>query len=359
MALRNPPSWLQAGSHTARNDRLILQSLVQSSGVANRYDFYVEATATSSMGVSVRAGGAFILGTQESGQGVYHCYNDASVTLSVTPASSQNDRKDIVVLRVYDSEISGATNTSTLEVITGSATSSPAEPPVPVNAIKLAVIDVLANASSISGQRISNVAPKAVATSGIIEARSNALPDPLLVRPAQLVWETDTARLIYSNGSAWRYVGHRTVCSTTTRPPASRVYDGLEIYEQDTGRTYIWNAGRNAWVLYSTLPDADWKTPTLLNGWVNYDNDYFPARYRKTSDGVVHVQGLVRAGTGSLSSIFVLPVGYRPNRRLLIATATDPDGALGRIDVLSTGEFIAFKYSPGWFSMASSFFADQ
>lgn len=61
-------------------------------------------------------------------------------------------------------------------------------------------------------------------------------------------------------------------------------------------------------------PQEAWVTPTLLNGWTNFDpaeeTDY-RAAYMKDSLGFVHIRGTIKNGTNS-SAAFTLPIGYRP-----------------------------------------------
>jgi len=73
---------------------------------------------------------------------------------------------------------------------------------------------------------------------------------------------------------------------------------------------------------YSSPTEEDWHTSTLLNGWVNYNADYFQsAGYYKDSTGIVHLKGLIKDGTSSGNAvIFNLPVGYRPNRSLVFSS---------------------------------------
>lgn len=54
-----------------------------------------------------------------------------------------------------------------------------------------------------------------------------------------------------------------------------------------------------------------WRTPTLLNSWVEFDSSRAP-RYMKDTLGFVHMKGLVKNGTSATAVIFALPVGYRP-----------------------------------------------
>jgi hypothetical protein len=58
----------------------------------------------------------------------------------------------------------------------------------------------------------------------------------------------------------------------------------------------------------------DWITPTLLNGWVNFDtNSYAVCQYFKDNIGIVHARGFIKSGTIG-STIFNFPAGYRPDK---------------------------------------------
>lgn len=104
-------------------------------------------------------------------------------------------------------------------------------------------------------------------------------------------------------------------------------------------------------------PDDSWHTPTLLNSWVDYDTTQWQgARYRKLSNGMVTIQGLVKNGTGPPSDVFVLPVGYRPAKNLIFATIAN--NVFGRLDVYPTGSVNwSSGGTNGFLSLSVSFFA--
>jgi hypothetical protein len=56
MALRNPPSWLQNGSHPAENDRLTAQALWATTGIVNSTSLLVTANSPAGMSVRVASG---------------------------------------------------------------------------------------------------------------------------------------------------------------------------------------------------------------------------------------------------------------------------------------------------------------
>lgn len=81
-----------------------------------------------------------------------------------------------------------------------------------------------------------------------------------------------------------------------------------------------------------------WVAPSYLNSWVDYGGGVFaPAGYFKDKNGIVHLRGLMKAGTCGAPA-FTLPVGYRPAYRLLISTVTNTGTGMGRLDVTSTGD---------------------
>ena len=60
----------------------------------------------------------------------------------------------------------------------------------------------------------------------------------------------------------------------------------------------------------ANIAQEAWITPTLLNGWVAFDEARTPM-YMKDQFGFVHIRGMMKSGTVNLVA-FALPVGYRP-----------------------------------------------
>lgn len=79
-------------------------------------------------------------------------------------------------------------------------------------------------------------------------------------------------------------------------------------------------------VLMNKKADRDtpgWITPTLINGWIPYADSthyygYTTAQYMKDSQGFVYLRGLIKKG--SPSTIFYLPIGYRPKQSITFVT---------------------------------------
>jgi N-acetylneuraminic acid mutarotase len=87
------------------------------------------------------------------------------------------------------------------------------------------------------------------------------------------------------------------------------------------------------------IPIENFTAPSLLNGWVNYDNTFSNAGFQKDNENLVNLKGLIKNGNASSNTIlFTLPVAYRPAERLVF---TAPSSAfLGRVDILPSGDVI-------------------
>ena len=158
MALRNPPSWLQNGSHPAENDRLTTTGAIWNvKGIADYGSFRVSQSGTPAMTVSVAAGHALVEGTQTASQGLYIVYNDAATTVAVTTASPTLPRIDRLCLTVQDAFYGGTANNQViLQVIAGTPNATPVAPAEPANSLTLALIAVAANQTTIVNGNITD-----------------------------------------------------------------------------------------------------------------------------------------------------------------------------------------------------------
>jgi hypothetical protein len=182
MAVRTPPLYLQAGSHTAENDRLGIEALIGGQGVvlAPGYlpqtaatktgDLAVNQSATPGMSVTVAAGGAYILGTSTSTQGMYFAYNDAQETLVIAAANPSLARIDRISLQVSDSAYAGSTNTAALVVTAGTAAAVPVAPAAPASSITLATVLVGAGVTSILNANITDQRTRAASLDAFHQA---------------------------------------------------------------------------------------------------------------------------------------------------------------------------------------------
>lgn len=87
-------------------------------------------------------------------------------------------------------------------------------------------------------------------------------------------------------------------------------------------------------ITHKNIVDETPISPTLRNGWTNFGNGAMPVGYWKDSKGYIHMRGLVKGGTVN-SSIFELPIGYRPIANEYYLTLSD--GQIGGILITSGG----------------------
>jgi hypothetical protein len=156
MALRTPPSWLQAGSYTAENDRLTQQAVFNTSGIIGTSSLAVTQQVVASLTLNIASGWAAILGGNTTTQGVYVAYNDATATVTLAAADPTNPRIDRIVVTVSDATYSGSTNQVVFSVLTGTAAPSPVAPSTPTNSISLATVAVAAGVTTITNANITD-----------------------------------------------------------------------------------------------------------------------------------------------------------------------------------------------------------
>lgn len=77
-------------------------------------------------------------------------------------------------------------------------------------------------------------------------------------------------------------------------------------------------ATRNVTTAPDAFPDTGWLSPTYANGWVDFGSP--GSAYRRIA-GLVVVRGLVKSGTLN-STIFTLPVGFRPGAFLIFPSSS-------------------------------------
>jgi hypothetical protein len=124
------------------------------------------------------------------------------------------------------------------------------------------------------------------------------------------------------NSVGWQAVGNNSstgVFTTVAVGGATLGANALAVTGTAAFSGAVTTAALSATTLASSVANAGGLTqeaviaPTLLNGWVNYGSGYITAGYFKDSQGIVHLQGLIKSGTATAATaVFTLPVGYRP-----------------------------------------------
>ena len=117
-----------------------------------------ENSGGANMTVDVAAGRAWVAGDDDTeSQPIYHCHSTGVVDLDVAAADVTNDRIDLVVLEVLDSAFTGASELGRIRIITGTPAATPARPTLPDTALPLALVNVTANASSVTDADIDDM----------------------------------------------------------------------------------------------------------------------------------------------------------------------------------------------------------
>lgn len=213
MAVLSPPVFLQAGSHPASTVRRAFLAMLRGrGGIVTPADLAVSQNGTPNMSVNVATGQVGILGSEATYQGVYLCENQGTLNVALAASDPTNPRRDLIIARVRDAAYSGASNTFTIEAVTGTPAGSPADPALPSGSVfVLARVAVAALDTTITNADITDL------------------------------------RLTYaaSQHGLMTAAGGTVICTSTTRPAAP--FEGMEIFETDTDLKYTYSG--SAWVV--------------------------------------------------------------------------------------------------------------
>lgn len=164
MTAQNPPIFIQAGSHPAEDVRRWMSAMVESTpGVVAAGDMAVTQNGTPNMSVNVATGRAFINGSEATYQGTYAVENRGVQNVVVSASDPTNPRRDLIVARIKDAAYSGAANTFTIEVVTGTPAAVPVDPATPANCLVLARVAVAALATTVVNANITDLRTRAYA----------------------------------------------------------------------------------------------------------------------------------------------------------------------------------------------------
>ena len=172
--------------------------------------------------------------------------------------------------------------------------------------------------------------------------------------------------LDYASTTSWQRSGASITVPASTN--GARIYvegydanwiyvDGVQLVQGGVAGKFdplddLWSH-INGEIGFNHSKQQDWLTPTMLNGWVNYGSGLATCQYMKDSSGFVHLKGLVKNGTMN-TSVFTLPVGYRPLDILHIGTASN--NAYGQSEVYPSGDVWLDRGSNVWVSLSNVIF---
>lgn len=212
MTVQNPPIYLQAGSHPAEDVRRwqrVITTGAEGVLMSGAFLAVTEKSGTPDMSVDVAEGSALILGTEGTYQGTYFVENRGTENLVIAAADATNDRWDIVVAKVEDSDYSGATDAWSLAVVTGTPAASPADPTLPDNHIPLARVVVAALDSSIEDADVTDLRPWARLNGEVTEYTAPDTNSPAATTTlGSAVTFTDPGRSVFVEAAAGGYVDH-------------------------------------------------------------------------------------------------------------------------------------------------------
>jgi hypothetical protein len=95
-----------------------------------------------------------------------------------------------------------------------------------------------------------------------------------------------------------------------------------------------------------------WVPATLVNGWTNFGAPYETVSYMIDTLGFIHLKGVASAGTKTGGTIiFTLPVGFRPNAKIMCIGVTG--GLVEQIYINADGTVVVGAISGSYFSFDS------
>jgi hypothetical protein len=251
MTVTNPPIFLQAGSHPAEDVRRFIATITgDAEGVIGSGDLLIsEKAGTPDMSVDSAIGRPVVKGTEATFQGTYFCESRSVENLTISASDPTNDRWDLVVAKVEDSDYSGATDAWSLAVVTGTPAGSPADPTQPDNSILLARVVVGNGVTSILDAAITDLRFRFILPGTAFASASDL---PASTATGARVWVTDKAREYTFNGTNWIITGgvfpHLHTISPTKAIPSggggtNLNYSGGTVIE-DTDSITSANAGQ-------------------------------------------------------------------------------------------------------------------
>lgn len=321
--INTPPIWSQNGRFTAQDDRRLLGSLVRTEGVAITSDMS-PSVITNSREVSISGGGAFIKGDYDGsgGGGMYYVFNEGTTEVQLPTASSQN-RQDLVVLQVYDSDVTGEQNEAKFEVIPGVPSGSPVAPATPLSAIAICSVLVRAGTTALQVADLSDARLIATGQGGVL-GNTTAAQQALLKQSASaenpvLVTSIGSpTQVLLTTGGEYVPIGGAQMYTSPGQFPTG-VQEGTKVYDKNENREYqlrdgrwkftngagpvvVAGAGKSTTGLSGVRPnkmEVNPKTGTL-GEWESYSSADF-ATYFNVNTGLPPSISLKRSGRYSIS----------------------------------------------------------
>lgn len=221
---------------------------MRSEGVADTSSMRATVVPNSRQ-VSIGAGGAYINGDYASagGGGMYFSYNDGAHEVAI-PVPGTQSRYDLVVLRIFDSAVSGSANEARLEVIRGTQANSPRIPAVPRSAIAICAVRVNPGATHLSSNTISDQRTIAQFNGGVTgnvtstqETKLNQVASPS--NPILITRSNEPGAMKLSTGGGFQTVGGSQIYPNESDIPKS-ASEGSIATSRRAGRTFQMREGK-------------------------------------------------------------------------------------------------------------------
>lgn len=218
MTERNPPVWMQTGTYSAEDDRLVTGMLFDRRMDANgsfvaidggvippKDQMQLTAVGGVSMSFNISGGMCAIPVADTDPPGVYLCYNEGNFTGAITPAGAQ-PRVDLVVAQASDVAAGDATSEWEFRIIQGVAGPSPVAPALPSASIPIATVRAIPSAANggvnkIQASQIADLRQFVVAPGGV-HPTWGTNPNPPH-SAGRLLYDATNKSLYVSNGSRW------------------------------------------------------------------------------------------------------------------------------------------------------------
>jgi hypothetical protein len=172
----------------------------------------------ANMTVTVRKGTgpdavAYIVGDDVAGQGTYRVTQDADfLDLGIAAAPASGTRNDLVVLETVDSQVvGGTTNFSRLRVLTGVSALTSEKTVIPLARISVPTGTTSIQAANITDLRTGQAGGGATVRTAAQPLSAAAIAALTGMRIGDITLNTDTGRLQYWNGTAWKPAGGAAV----------------------------------------------------------------------------------------------------------------------------------------------------
>ena len=119
----------------------------------------------------------------------------------------------------------------------------------------------------------------------------------------------------------------------------------------NSDQLYMRRCDSNRWTNWTTVItsslDTGWKRADLQRGWQHYGGEDRDVEFKKDANGKICIRGSCKSGSGSPGTLFYLPEGYRPNKKVYFTGihgsgsffygAISPNGSVFNSQSVNTG----------------------